>query len=122
MLSKKLQDHVIRPYFKDLREEGRSTLDGMITKSSQVARIRVETSLEEEKQRFLREKERRSAQEQELKKLTSAIGSVAPSMDLATSSMTILLNLLAAQTGLLKLQMHLKDVPLCSKCGTFVML
>ncbi|KIM91567.1 hypothetical protein PILCRDRAFT_133027 [Piloderma croceum F 1598] len=112
-LSKELQCHVIRPYFEDLRKEGHCTLNDTIMKSSQVARQRVEFSLQEEKRRFSQEKERRSAQEQELEVLTPAIGSVAPSMDLATSSMAILVNLLAAQTGLLRLQEHLEDVTLC---------
>lgn len=93
-LCRELQERAIRPYFDGLKREGQITLDGMTTISSQVALKAVEDALEEEAQRYAREQKQK-------KRPRSKV--------VAASSMTVLLNLLAAESGLLRLQEHLNN-------------
>jgi hypothetical protein len=103
-LSDELQKHVVHPYLQSLKEESRSTLNGMRKKCSDVAQKVVEDALTEEDRRFTRERDLKALPSQGL-----SSGLAAPSFGLAAASLTIHLNLLAAESGLVRLREHLID-------------
>ncbi|OBZ66421.1 hypothetical protein A0H81_13702 [Grifola frondosa] len=99
-LIEELQERAIRPYFDGLHEEGVTTLENIGERSSKVAELAIHESLEEE--------ERRYQQERSLKQKERSQNEP-PRPIIAVSSMTLLLNLLAADSGLLGIQRHLTE-------------
>jgi hypothetical protein len=91
-----LTKHIIRPFFDALKQEGQNTLESMMEKSSEAARDAVKDALAGEEQRYESE---RSHDKQ-------------PSSNAAVASaLNTLLNFIAAEAALLKLQEYLKGLP-----------
>ena len=92
-----LKKHVIRPFLAALKQEGEKTLAQMLSKSSEIARDAVEHGLANEEQRY--ENERR-------------LDEHPSSSDETASALATLLNLIAAEAALLKVQEYLNGLPL----------
>ncbi|KAH7927606.1 hypothetical protein BV22DRAFT_268537 [Leucogyrophana mollusca] len=90
-----LKEHIIYPFFEALKQEGQNTLEQMMARSSEAARGAVRDALAMEEQQFESEQ---------------AVGNQSSSQTIGTALNT-LLNLIAAEAALIKLQGLLKDIP-----------
>ncbi|OBZ66419.1 Clamp-binding protein CrfC [Grifola frondosa] len=89
-----LDNHVIRPFFDALQQEGQTTLEEMMVKSSDAARNAVKDALAMEEQRYERDPQQRPTS-------TAAVA----------LTVGTLLNFIASEAALLKLQKYLKGIP-----------
>ncbi|KAL6308883.1 hypothetical protein BKA93DRAFT_725025 [Sparassis latifolia] len=90
-----LKKHVVRPFSDALKQEGKRTLEQMMSKSFEAAKDAVKDSLANEEKRF--ENERR----QDKNKYSS---------ETVASAVSTLLDFLAAESALSKIQSHLKNL------------
>ncbi|TDL23502.1 hypothetical protein BD410DRAFT_787351 [Rickenella mellea] len=94
-IAQKLDMKVVGPFLEQLKSEGQKTLDGMMTKSSTIAREAVEGALEKEEQRYQLERSKKE---------------LPPTKSGVAGALAALSNFLAAETALLKVQSYLKEL------------
>jgi hypothetical protein len=86
-----LRKRIVQPFLAQLKTEGQATLEGMIGKSLKAAQEAVAGALEREQKRYEAERDKKSNP---------------PSQKEAAEEMAILMNLVASEAALKKLQEH----------------